>query len=64
MRSVRVCPFNVHLILLYTRYRVLSSYILTILIGATICHKIILDRMLKQVYNIPIGMTGGFIYIT
>ena len=40
----------------------MSSIILSILVGATIWHTNILDKIIKQVYNVPIGMRG-VIYI-
>jgi len=59
--EVYVCPFKVHLILLYTQYGLLSTIILIIFMGATICHKIYIDKSENEVYNVPIGYTGGFI---
>jgi len=61
--EVYVCPFNRHLILLYTRIRLLSSIILIIFVGATIWHKKYIDKSRNKVYNITIGYTGGYIYI-
>jgi len=62
--EVYVCPFKVHLILLYTRYGLLSSIILIIFVGATIWHKKYIDKSENKVYNVTIGYTGGFyIYI-
>jgi len=40
----------------------LSSIISSILVGATIWHNNSLDKIVKQVYNIPIGMRGGLTY--
>jgi len=37
----------------------LSRIISSILVGATIWHNNILDKIVKQVYNIPIGYAGG-----
>ena len=61
---VYVCPFKVHLFILYTRYGLLSTTFLVIFVGATICHKKYIDKSENEVYNIPIRYTGGFyIYI-
>gem|GEM_PF-4058837 len=60
--EVYVCPFNRHLILLYTQYRLLSSIILIIFVGATLLHKKYVDKSGNKVYNITIGYTGGYIY--
>jgi len=59
--EVYVCPFKVHLILLYTRFRLLSTIILIIFVGATLLYKILIDKSENEVYNVPIGYTGGFI---
>ena len=59
--EVYVCPFKVHLILLYTQIRLLSTIILIIFVGASICHKKYIDKSENEVYNVTIGYTGGFI---
>ena len=61
--EVYVCPFKVHLILLYTRYGLLSTIILIIFVGATLLYKILIDKSENEVYNVTIGYTGGFISI-
>ena len=62
--EVYVCPFKVHLFLLYTRFRLLSTTFLIIFVGATLLYKILIDKSGNEVYNIPIRYTGGFyIYI-
>ena len=62
--EVYVCPFKVHLFILYTRFRLLSTIILIIFVGATLLYKILIDKSENEVYNIPIRYTGGFyIYI-
>ena len=61
--EVYVCPFKVHLILLYTRYGLLSSIILIIFVGATIWHKKYIDKSENKVYNVTKVTQGGFIYI-
>jgi len=40
----------------------LSTTFLIIFVGATICHKKCIDKSENEVYNVPIGYTGGFIY--
>ena len=60
--EVYVCPFKVHLILLYTQFRLLSTTFLVIFVGATICHKKYIDKSENKVYNVTIGYTGGYIY--
>ena len=59
---VYVCPFKVHLILLYTQIRLLSTIILIIFVGATLLYKKDIDKSENDVYNVTIGYTGGFIY--
>ena len=61
--NVYVCPFKVHLILLYTRYGLLSTTFLIYFVDASICHKKHIDKSEYEVYNVPIGYTGGFISI-
>ena len=62
--EVYVCPFERHLILLYTRFRLLSTTFLIIFVGATLLYKKYIDKSGNEVYNIPIRYTGGFyIYI-
>jgi len=61
--EVYVCPFKVHLILLYTQIRLLSTTFLIIFVGATLLYKILIDKSENDVYNVPIGYTGGFISI-
>ena len=61
--EVYVCPFKVHLILLYTQIRLLSTIILIIFVGATFLYKILIDKSENEVNNVPIGYTGGFISI-
>jgi len=60
--EVYVCPFKVHLFILYTRFRLLSTTFLIYFMGATICHKKDIDKSEYEVYNVTIGYTGGFIY--
>ena len=59
--EVYVCPFKLHLILLYTQIRLLSPIILIIFVGATLLYKKDIDKSEYEVYNVPIGYTGGFI---
>ena len=59
--EVYVCPFKVHLILLYTQIRLLSTIILIIFVGATLLYKKCIDKSENEVYNVTIGYTGGFI---
>ena len=62
--EVYVCPFKVHLFILYTQIRLLSTIILIIFVGATLLYKKYIDKSENEVYNIPIRYTGGFyIYI-
>ena len=61
--EVYVCPFKVHLILLYTQIRLLSTIILIIFVGATLLYKKCIDKSENEVYNVTIGYTGGFISI-
>ena len=60
---VYVCPFKVHLFILYTQIRLLSTIILIIFVGATLLYKILIDKSGNEVYNVTIGYTGGFISI-
>ena len=60
--NVYVCPFKVHLILLYTRYGLLSTTFLIYFVGATLLYKKDIDKSENDVYNVTIGYTGGFIY--
>ena len=60
---VYVCPFKVHLFILYTRYGLLSTTFLIYFVGATLLYKKDIDKSENDVYNVPIGYTGGFIYI-
>ena len=61
--EVYVCPFKVHLFILYTRFRLLSTIILRLFVGATLLYKIYIDKSEYEVYNVTIGYTGGFISI-
>ena len=62
--EVYVCPFKVHLFILYTQIRLLSTIILVIFVGETLLYKKYIDKSENEVYNIPIRYTGGFyIYI-
>ena len=61
--NVYVCPFKVHLFILYTRIRLLSTTFLIYFVGATLLYKKDIDKSENDVYNVPIGYTGGFIYI-
>ena len=60
--EVYVCPFKVHLFILYTRYGLLSTTFLIYFVGATLLYKKDIDKSENDVYNVPIGYTGGFIY--
>jgi len=61
--EVYVCPFKVHLFILYTWFRLLSTIILRLFVGATLLYKICIDKSEYEVYNVTIGYTGGFISI-
>ena len=61
--EVYVCPFERHLFILYTQFRLLSTTFLIIFVGATLLYKKYIDKSKNEVYNVPIGYTGGFISI-
>jgi len=64
--NVYVCPFKVHLFILYTRIILLSTIILSILeVRQYVIRflKISVDKSEYDVYNVTKVTQGGFIYI-